>query len=815
MCLYVRRQYRKMITMNDAVGDEIDTAGDSMLKTKCIKGHKFAVPRDKIQTSSSGKSFIAMCPKCNGVARLRREDVLKIFGVNPRDHAAVAKLYSDLAIGTTPTTSNNAEVHTGVLPGNGAQFPTSDEPEPSPSQTRVQVTGRGKEEEEDDDEDVEYVDCDGNCAECDEPDCEDREAEFEGEDGEESDDAEEVEETGGRRGGERTYKARVESAPDVTGKSKSVQRFRVGRDDDDAEGEEDDDDRHESRRDRSSRKVPKAHDRGRERSRSHGTSGSRRQMRPDPIDMEEEEFDPNEVLKDIIDESGLDDTSIRRIFDYIDLQPDGWQPQAIQGILQMYMSPAAAVKISQRYQAELYKEEKRRERERMMMSLIGAPAGNMRLSDPSLGMNSAPFNSPLRDRTFPGMTYPQGQYPPQYPPQGGAFREVPREFPPRDDYDPRFVPRSSAFRSTGVSMEDVNRVIDAKLNGAVERITAAMTSAQNRDREASEAREMRALVLELIKARSAPDAPTQNPQVTEMMKAQNSMLDKLMAHALSSATSKPPEDPYMKILIQELIQSKNSKGATPPLGTTSEELSQRIQLQRLANDLELAQADFQDKREGRTFIRDIAGQALSKVGESVAAAWIESQRIQANAAMAIAQAGGAGSAGMAMAVPPGEIQQQEPELEAAPETAEVPQDANTFRTRGTPDESGEIHVKCPTCDADMVAHAGDLEITCPICGSKYRATMPQQQRPQKKVPVSQPSPPPAEIHRGETSDETLVPSHGAPFGSSPVPSRSEDDIPQSEDEIEKPPDGAVSYYEEDEAAAAGAPTKRELPKHIL
>jgi len=810
MCLCTRRYHRKMITMNDTVGDEIDTAGDSMLKTKCIKGHKFAVPRDKIQTSSSGKSFIAMCPKCNGVARLRREEVLKLFGVNPRDHAAVAKLYSDLAIGTTPATSNNSEVHTGVLPGNGSQFqfPAS-EPEPSPSQTRVQVAGRGVEEEETDDEDVEYIDCDGNCAECDEPDCEDRESEFEGEDGEESNHAEEVKETGGRRGGERTYKARVESAPDVTGKSKSVQRFRVGRDDDDAEIEEDTDDRHESRRDRSSRKVPKAHDHGRERERTRGASASRRQMRPNPIDLDEEEFDPNEVLKDIIDESGLDDTSIQRIFGYIDLQTDGWQPQAIQGVLQMYMSPAAAVKISQRYQAELYKEEKRRERERIMMGFIGAPSGNMRLSDTNMGMNSAPFNSPLRgDRMFPGMQYPQ-----QFPQQPGAFREVPREFPPRDDYDPRFAPRREGFRSSGVSLDEVNRAIDVKLNNAVERITAAMTNAQRRDSEVSEARELRALVFDLIKAKTAPEIPpAQNPQVTEMMKSQNTMLDKLMSHALASATNKPPEDPYMKILLQELI-GKKSTGATPPLGTTSEELSQRIQLQRLANDLELAQADFQDKREGRTFIRDIAGQALSKVGESVAAAWIESQRIQASASVAIAQAGGTG-VGMAMAVPPSEVQQ--PESEApAPETPEVPTDSNTFRTRGTPDETGEIHIKCPTCDADMIAHAGDLEILCPICGSKYRATMPQQQRAQKRVPASQPSPPPSEIHRGETADEkTLVPSRGAPFGSEPIRSNPEPETPGSEDEIEKPRDGAVSYYEQD-AAIAEETTKREIPKHIL
>ena len=811
-----------MITMNDTVGEEIDTAGDSMLKTKCIKGHKFAVPRDKIQTSSSGKSFIAMCPKCNGVARLRREDVLKLFGVNPRDHAAVAKLYSDLALGTTPATSNNAEVHAGVLPGNGAQFQfPSSEPESSPSQTRIKVADRGAEDEgEEEEEDVEYIDCDGNCEKCDEPDCEDREAEF---DGEESNNEETVEETGGRRGSERTYKARVESAPDVTGKSKSVQRFRVGRDDDDAENEEDADDRHESRRDRSSRKVPKAYDRGRERSRSRGASGSRRKMRPDPIDLDEEEFDPNEVLKDIIDESGLDDTSIRRIFEYVDMQPDGWQPQAIQGILQMYMSPAAAVKISQRYQAELYKEEKRRERERMMMSYIGAPSGNMRLNDVIPGMNAGPFNAPLRDRTFPGMTYPQQQYPPQYPPQG-SFREVPREFPPRVDYDPRFVPRRDGFRSSGVSIDEVNRVVDAKLNSAVERITAAMTNAQRRDSEVSEARELRALVFDLIKAKTAPDTQSsQNPQVTEMMKSQNSMIDKLMSHTLSAATIKPPEDPYMKILLQELITSKKSTGATPPLGTTSEELSQRIQLQRLANELELAQADFQDKREGRTFVRDIAGQALSKVGESVASAWIESQRIQANAAMAIAQAGGAGSAGMAMAVPPGEVPPEEvdhqSELEPSSETTEVPKDITTFRARGTPDETGEIHVKCPTCDADMIAQVGDLEISCPICGSKYRATMPQQPRTQKKAPVQGsfvPSPPPVEMYRGETTEQTLAPSHGAPFGAEPTtpPRNSEPEPSSSEDEIKKPTDGAVSYYNQDESVS-GETVKKEMPKHIL
>ena len=80
--------------------------------------------------------------------------------------------------------------------------------------------------------------------------------------------------------------------------------------------------------------------------------------------LDDEEFDPNEILMELIEESGLDKATVDRIADYVYMQPTGWQPAAIKGILEMYISPASANKIAMRYSAEIMKEEKKRERER-------------------------------------------------------------------------------------------------------------------------------------------------------------------------------------------------------------------------------------------------------------------------------------------------------------------------------------------------------------------------------------------------------------------------------------------------------------------
>ena len=173
----------------------------------------------------------------------------------------------------------------------------------------------------------------------------------------------------------------------------------------------------------------------------------------------------------------------------------------------------------------------------------------------------------------------------------------------------------------------------------------------------------------------------------------------------------------MKILVQELLSSK--KSTSVPLANTSEELGQRIQLQRLANELELAQADFRDKQEGRVFTRDLASQALSKIGEAAASAYIETQRIQAEAAKSIAEQDRI--AKMRGLIPQQPQPPQHPPAQVAAVKASEPHksretpterqgavpEAESTKVKAVPDELGNIILPCPTCGSDMKARVGD------------------------------------------------------------------------------------------------------------
>ena len=662
------------------ISEQIDEDIGKTISTKCIKGHKIQVPKEKIQTSSTGKSFVTLCPKCNGVARLKKDEVFELFGVNPRDHVAVGKLYESLAIGNTPAQ------------GETSQNPPSTD-DGSPDGSPVQV--------DDDDEDDDDIDED------------DLDDEDDGDDDEE-------------------YTATIETVPDVTGKGKTVRRFRVEGYEDD--GEEDDSDASDPRNrtsvkpQRKSTSPPSKKPRGRreeegdnmENEEHPRRSAARSRDRVKPV-IEDEVFDPNDILKDLIEEAGLDDQTLARIFDYIDMQPDGWQPAAIQGVLQMYLSPASATKISQRYQAELYKEEKRRERERQMLNLIGNPSGNMRLYDNQM-QNSSPMNSPLRQQQGFGQFGGGSQFPPAqgFAPNGSSF--PPDPYQPRGNPDFMIAPQRPPVR-TGVSAYDVERMIDAKLDGVVDKLAKAMGDTKREDLLAQEAKEMRMMFMELLKtnmsSKGSEDPKTADPMLAQLMTNQATMLNTLMQDRLNSKPADPMENPIMKIMLQEVLSKKAT--SAPPLATTSEELSQRIQLQRLANELELAQGEFKDKQDGRAFTRDLAGQALSKIGESVASAWIETQRIQAEAAKEIASR-------QAMAPPaPRRIQSptpiDRPELTQDSGEHPVVTEPNAMhKVRGIPSKDGTVTMPCPTCGSEMTAKIGDPTITCGRCGTTYKAT---------------------------------------------------------------------------------------------
>lgn len=692
------------------IGDKIDADIAATISTKCIKGHKFQVPKDKIQTSSTGKSFVTLCPKCNGVARLKKDDVYKLFGVNPRDHVAVGKLFETLAVGKVPEQGQTTSVP-----------PTTSTPSPI---SQVTVDDSVDDDDDDPDADMDVSDDDF------------------------SDDDDE----------EKEYTAVMEVADDVTGKSKSVNRFRVVSDDDedpdDGDNEQDDEEYEDRPRTpvksskqakpkaaKPRKKVERAYaddDDGdlddpeeddRSSRKSRGRDVARRQERVKPV--VEEMFDPNEVLKDLLEEAGLDETTLARLFEYVDMQPDGWQPAAIQGVLQMYISPASAQKIAARYQAELYKEEKKRERERQMLNMVGLPSGNMRLSDTRDGGGFPLMNAPLQQGG--GFMSPMNRS--AFPPSGMAAGMVPSSRDvPQGQYDQSYPPRPIPTAPRGLSAFEVERMIDSKMNNVVKQITEAIGGTKREDAIAQEARESRMMMMELMKSimlqKSVEPQKSSDPQVTQMMQAQNDMVNKLLTNALERKPSDDPmNNPMMKIIVNELLTSKKPNSAAPPLSTTSEELGQRIQLQRLANDLELAQADFKDKQESRAFTRELAGQALSKIGESVAAAYIETQRIQAEAQKEIAsrQAGLVPTARTASE----SIVSKLPPVASAPmsissdrnpqQSADV---GTRHRVKGVSSSDGMIHMECPTCGSSMTAKPGDGQVSCSRCGSVYSARAP-------------------------------------------------------------------------------------------
>lgn len=693
--------------MMEGMEEKIDEDIDKTISTKCIKGHKFQVPREKIQTSSTGKSFVTLCPKCNGVARLRKDEVYEMFSVNPRDHVAVGKLYESLAIGNAP-----AQGHTSTTP------PTVE----SPPEMKPNVVDEYEDADLDDEDDDTY----------------DRDYE----------------------NGDAEYTATVETVKDVTGKGKTVNRFRILAGDDETEDEIDDGSGYEEPRTRIASKpaAKNSKNTGRSKKKSHAQvvesyedegeymeedevpqRRSRSRAKPQRARqiVEEEVFDPNDILKDLIEEAGLDENTLARIFDYIDMQPDGWQPAAIQGVLQMYISPASATKLSQRYQAEIYKEEKKRQRDQQMMNMLGAPSSSMQLFDRVPNMNSNPINAPLRQNGFG----PNSGFPPQgfdtrqgfgsgFPPRNNEI------FPPQLDQNgyPQQYSQLRPPAPRSMSAFDVERIIDAKLEGVVDKLAKAMGENNRVDIAAQESKEMRMMFMEMLKDRMGTPA-TQDTKpdsmVAQMMQNQAQMVNTLMTHSLSGKKDDDPmNSPIMKILLNEVLSKKST--SAPPLANTSEELSQRIQLQRLANDLELAQADFKDKQDGRAFTRDLAGQALSKIGESVASAYIETQRIQAETSKEIAARQAEVAVASISAQPRGNAtgENAAPRMTTRPRTVtnQDPDQIVQHKVKGVPSENGTVTMPCPTCGADMTAKVGDPKVTCDLCKTTYVATTPHTTR---------------------------------------------------------------------------------------
>lgn len=151
---------------------------------------------------------------------------------------------------------------------------------------------------------------------------------------------------------------------------------------------------------------------------------------------------------------------------------------------------------------------------------------------------------------------------------------------------------------------------------------------------------------------------------------------------------------------------------------TSDELRQRIQLKKLENEMEMAQEEFRDKREKRQFTKEMAEQALKKIGESIAHAYVESQR----ASSIVSDQGGSlpmyGSGFSDMIGTPNS------NLPTAPNHTDE-SDAIEHRVKVRTDGSGNRTVDCPTCGSPISYGENASNVSCSVCGMEYEISKPQ------------------------------------------------------------------------------------------
>jgi hypothetical protein len=650
------------------------------VEVMCVNGHTFAPTKDDIKTTESGKSPIAFCPVCGGVARVTKANLGKLFAFKRNDtrafHATVksirnAQLNVAAAVNAGPV-ATPAAGQGGAAPDlsrgdPGSVIQVTRDPEftaqrevvdgPEGKVTRYRVRQPEDEDDEDDDGDDE---------------------EYDDEEGDEEDDEEEVDEPRKPRR-RRSLTVRKPSQADLDAL------------DDQAELERERADREERVR------------RGKEL-----ITARRARM---PVVEDEAEFDPNQTLKEIVAESGLDEYTLERVYDYIDMQPDGWQPAAIQGILQMYIAPQAAQRLASRYQAEIYKETKRRDREQQALSLIGNPAGNLRM--PGGGTrNSPPFGyPPLGQGNQPGAAmFAQPSGSPPYPlGVPGAPNQVPQD--PRFRFDPNEIFRTQR-RKDGMSPDEVKNYVDAVLT----REREAQMVQQREDSMRREIESLRTQMVQMIQT-SAQKPQTSSPmdevqkQYVAGLQAQVNML---MQYLLQAAQQGGKVDlTGLQNEIRDL--KKSAEQSVTGLGGIggSTGLRDLVELQKLSNDINVAKLEFQESLQSKQFTKDLVEGALQQIGQTIASVYT------------------AKGTGMPIGapVPPARAQPLSPPSMAVPPTPSppapvpAPQKAETVVEEVSPKtysvkaqaKGGKMDIPCPVagCDGVISASPGDMRVVCP------------------------------------------------------------------------------------------------------
>jgi hypothetical protein len=476
-----------------------------------------------------------------------------------------------------------------------------------------------------------------------------------------------------------------------------------------------------------------------------------------------EKKDPIEVLKEVINESGLKDDVTYTLHRIADLMDDGWSTEDFVMIAKQYgVSDAVAKGVAMRFKLEWKSHLKQLEQQQQILDRASGPALGPFTREPIPGAND-PLISAQRQqlaqqigmqmlqgnpmmqvwaqsnpRDFEAMIVkiveqtlksqqsqaPQQPAPGFNPAMGGMAGMNPmmagQVFPygvqnpmmnpmmnsmmnpmmgPMMNPSPFSTPPPS-HRET-VSEEKIAGIVDQKVSAAMNEIkmTLAQIGAQQRPQEDPL---LKQIVLNMLQQQN--QAKEVDPMVTM-----------LLQHVLESNSGRGDA---IEAMLAQLLQE--TKKGLDSRSLDLDHLREMINLKSIEGELSLKQREFDDRRESRDLMREALNEGLTIVGQAFASTMM--------------------SRGMGGA--PVNTQHQQP-----------------VQTEMLQTDDGNIVMRCRACNELIMAPPDAVEVICPFCNAQF--------------PVVD-----APVFKDQNQDQK--PTHEEPPGRPPADAEDEPDSPRAQ-----------------------------------
>lgn len=456
-----------------------------------------------------------------------------------------------------------------------------------------------------------------------------------------------------------------------------------------------------------------------------------------------EEKEPIDILKEVIDASGLKDDVSYTLHRVADLMDDGWTTDTFVQDAKYYGVPEAIAKgVVMRFRLEWKAYSKRlEEQKRQAERADGPPLGPFSRSGHAVGSNypGIPAGVPAVDpQQVQQMTQQVGMQMLQTPMMQMWAQQNPREF---DDLVRRVVEQTlrsqqqqmpaqppaamgmnpmmgmgmnpmmgmgmgmnpmmgfgmpfPSPKKEGISEEKARELIEASINEAMNDVKTALGQIAQQQQMKNAAQGdpiLKEIVLMLM-------------QQNQSRKDPDPMVAMLLEHVLNNNNSKGG-DATEKMLLQVLEEIKKSQDSRY---LDLDHLKELINLRSIEGELSLKQREFDDKRESRELIRQALNEGLTIVGSSIASTLMSR-----------------GTGGIPI----------NPAMQESPVPTEM------LKT-----DDGNIVMRCRNCKEMIVAPAEAREVICPFCNAQFPVVEPPVFSNEPQSPEMQKPEPPSQRSR--------------------------------------------------------------------